>query len=133
MKPNFKIQIKKEKHLGQYAHIEAFPCHWIPASDLAGAERYGVTPIPTPPRPNNSLYSQDPNFILFYTKPLLNFKPIKRKVVDRSPQSAIMASATAPKPSVPYRQIRADFDNETMTVYQAYSASIATKAVHNRN
>lgn len=40
-----------------------------------------------------------------------------------------MASATAPKLTVPYRQIRAVFDDETITVYQAYSASIATRAV----
>jgi len=40
-----------------------------------------------------------------------------------------MASSTAPRPTVPYRQIRAVFDDETITVYQAYSASIAVAAV----
>jgi hypothetical protein len=32
-------------------------------------------------------------------------------------------------PAVPYRQIRASFDEHTITVYQAYSASIAKAAV----
>ena len=40
-----------------------------------------------------------------------------------------MAISTAPRPTVPYRQIRAVFDDETITVYQAYSASIAVAAV----
>jgi hypothetical protein len=42
-----------------------------------------------------------------------------------------MASASTPtaKPTTPYRQIRASYDDTTITVYQAYSASIATAAV----
>lgn len=31
--------------------------------------------------------------------------------------------------AVPYRQIRASYDDETITVYQAYSSSIAIPAV----
>lgn len=31
--------------------------------------------------------------------------------------------------AIPYRQIRAKYDNETITVYQAYSAAIAIPAV----
>jgi hypothetical protein len=33
------------------------------------------------------------------------------------------------KPKVPYREIRAQYDDDTITVYQAYSASIAKAAV----
>ncbi|KAL8819828.1 MAG: hypothetical protein Q9223_001834 [Gallowayella weberi] len=33
------------------------------------------------------------------------------------------------KPNVPYRQIRASYDDHTITVYQAYSAAIALPAV----
>jgi hypothetical protein len=33
------------------------------------------------------------------------------------------------KSAIPYRQIRAVYDEETITVYQAYSDSIATAAV----
>ncbi|KFY46425.1 hypothetical protein V495_02454 [Pseudogymnoascus sp. VKM F-4514 (FW-929)] len=33
------------------------------------------------------------------------------------------------KPKVPYREIRAQYDEDTITVYQAYSASIAKAAV----
>ena len=32
-------------------------------------------------------------------------------------------------PEIPYRQIRALYDEETITVYQAYSATIAEAAV----
>jgi hypothetical protein len=66
---------------------------------------------------------------LLYTKPLFTAKHITQKLVDGSPQSAIMTSTTTRKPSVPYRQIRAVFDDGTITVYQAYSASIAVAAV----
>lgn len=34
-----------------------------------------------------------------------------------------------PSSEVPYRQIRAVYDDETITVYQAYSPAIATAAV----
>jgi Domain of unknown function (DUF4291) len=40
-----------------------------------------------------------------------------------------MANTTQPKPGIPYRQIRALYDDETITVYQAYSSSIAIAAV----
>ncbi|KAK6208393.1 hypothetical protein LQW54_006874 [Pestalotiopsis sp. IQ-011] len=36
---------------------------------------------------------------------------------------------TKPPPAHPYRQIRASYDDETITVYQAYSAAIASEAV----
>jgi hypothetical protein len=37
--------------------------------------------------------------------------------------------STSKDVQVPYRQIRATYDSETITVYQAYSATIATAAV----
>jgi hypothetical protein len=37
--------------------------------------------------------------------------------------------STSKDAQVPYRQIRATYDSETITVYQAYSATIATAAV----
>jgi len=37
--------------------------------------------------------------------------------------------STIPKPITPYRQIRADYDAETIIVYQAYSSAIASAAV----
>lgn len=40
-----------------------------------------------------------------------------------------MATVTEPKAAIPYRQIRALYDDETITVYQAYSTSIALAAV----
>jgi hypothetical protein len=45
-------------------------------------------------------------------------------MTDTSPES--ITKATAP---VPYRQIRASYDDETITVYQAYNRSIASAAV----
>jgi hypothetical protein len=39
------------------------------------------------------------------------------------------ALPAAPTPQVPYRQIRALYDDETITIYQAYQASIAIPAV----
>lgn len=36
---------------------------------------------------------------------------------------------TKPTPAHPYRQIRASYDDDTITVYQAYSAAIASEAV----
>jgi hypothetical protein len=39
---------------------------------------------------------------------------------------------TSESPNVPYRQIRALFDDKTITVYQAYSASIAIPAVRDQ-
>ncbi|KAI0141489.1 hypothetical protein BJ166DRAFT_541668 [Pestalotiopsis sp. NC0098] len=36
---------------------------------------------------------------------------------------------TKTPPAHPYRQIRASYDDETITVYQAYSAAIASEAV----
>ncbi|KAI4232530.1 MAG: hypothetical protein LQ349_004954 [Xanthoria aureola] len=38
-------------------------------------------------------------------------------------------SPQAPTPSIPYRQIRAAYDSDTIVVYQAYSSSIALPAV----
>jgi hypothetical protein len=38
--------------------------------------------------------------------------------------------ATAEISNVPYRQIRALYDDQTITVYQAYSVSIAVSAVN---
>ncbi|KAE9371741.1 hypothetical protein N431DRAFT_441709 [Stipitochalara longipes BDJ] len=43
-----------------------------------------------------------------------------------------MTTAKDPKPTIPYRQIRALYDNETITVYQAYSPSIALAAVEHQ-
>jgi len=46
-----------------------------------------------------------------------------------------IASQTAkpvPKVSPPFRQIRAHYDEQTITVYQAYSAEIATTAVQHQ-
>ncbi|KAG0652847.1 hypothetical protein D0Z07_0602 [Hyphodiscus hymeniophilus] len=40
-----------------------------------------------------------------------------------------MAMSSDPQSSVPYRQIRALYDEKTITLYQAYSASIADAAV----
>ena len=40
-----------------------------------------------------------------------------------------MPETSAPKPTVPYRQIRANYDSNTIIVYQAYSNSIASAAV----
>lgn len=34
-----------------------------------------------------------------------------------------------PRSTIPYRQIRAEYDDESITVYQAYSAAIAIPAV----
>jgi hypothetical protein len=46
------------------------------------------------------------------------------------PQSPLGSTIPAtPTPQVPYRQIRALYDDETITVYQAYQASIAIPAV----
>lgn len=36
-------------------------------------------------------------------------------------------------PNTPYRQIRALYDDETITVYQAYSAAIAIPAVRDQS
>ncbi|KAL8733125.1 MAG: hypothetical protein Q9166_002317 [cf. Caloplaca sp. 2 TL-2023] len=38
-------------------------------------------------------------------------------------------SSSKAQPSTPYRQIRANYDSKTITVYQAYSAAIAIPAV----
>jgi hypothetical protein len=43
-----------------------------------------------------------------------------------------MVVSPEPKASIPYRQIRAIYDDETITVYQAYSPSIATTAVEHQ-
>jgi hypothetical protein len=40
-----------------------------------------------------------------------------------------MAAILPPDSAVPYRQIRAHYDDETITVYQAYNRDIATAAV----
>ncbi|KAH9231708.1 hypothetical protein K456DRAFT_1751505 [Colletotrichum gloeosporioides 23] len=39
------------------------------------------------------------------------------------------AGHSGPRTHAPYRQIRAHYDDETITVYQAYSSSIATAAI----
>ncbi|KAF7507929.1 hypothetical protein GJ744_009963 [Endocarpon pusillum] len=44
--------------------------------------------------------------------------------------SSLSSTLTPPETSIPYRQIRALYDDETITVYQAYSAAIATPAVN---
>ncbi|KAI4224801.1 MAG: hypothetical protein L6R36_004402 [Xanthoria steineri] len=38
-------------------------------------------------------------------------------------------SPQAPNPSIPYRQIRAAYDSDTIVLYQAYSSTIALPAV----
>lgn len=38
-------------------------------------------------------------------------------------------SPQAPSPSIPYRQIRAAYDSNTIVFYQAYSSTIALPAV----
>lgn len=50
----------------------------------------------------------------------------------KSNKSTIMAASSEPKPSIPYRQIRALYDDETITVYQAYCPSIALAAVEHQ-
>jgi len=40
-----------------------------------------------------------------------------------------MSAIASPTSAVPYRQIRAHYDDETITVYQAYNRGIATAAV----
>jgi len=40
-----------------------------------------------------------------------------------------MATSKEQKLTIPYRQIRALYDDETITVYQAYSPSIALAAI----
>ncbi|KAF2176622.1 hypothetical protein K469DRAFT_722120 [Zopfia rhizophila CBS 207.26] len=46
-----------------------------------------------------------------------------------TPTLEIPKKSSTPSTSTPYRQIRAHYDDETITVYQAYSASIAVPAV----
>lgn len=46
--------------------------------------------------------------------------------IDSNQQKPLQANG---KPVTPYRQIRAVYDDETITVYQAYSDAIATAAV----
>ncbi|KAG5643309.1 hypothetical protein DXG03_001193 [Asterophora parasitica] len=41
----------------------------------------------------------------------------------------VLSESTSTGPQIPYRQIRALFDDDTITVYQAYSAEIASAAV----
>lgn len=54
---------------------------------------------------------------------------------NQNPKPQIMATTTSTKTEpvaktpIPYRQIRALYDDETITVYQAYSAPIALAAV----
>lgn len=50
----------------------------------------------------------------------------------KSKKSTIMAASSELKPSIPYRQIRALYDDETITVYQAYCSSIALAAVEHQ-
>ena len=44
--------------------------------------------------------------------------------------SSLSPPLALPETSVPYRQIRAIYDDETITLYQAYSAAIAVPAVY---
>lgn len=50
-----------------------------------------------------------------------------------SPPASGSAAAPSPKPTTPHRQIRALYNNDTITVYQAYHASIALPAVQSQN
>ncbi|KAF2795942.1 hypothetical protein K505DRAFT_323722 [Melanomma pulvis-pyrius CBS 109.77] len=43
-----------------------------------------------------------------------------------------MPSSTISKPTTPFRQIRAHYDTQTITVYQAYSSEIASAAVEHQ-
>lgn len=47
----------------------------------------------------------------------------------RKSQSRILKDTARSLSGVPYKQIRALYDEDTITVYQAYSASIAIPAV----
>lgn len=44
-------------------------------------------------------------------------------------QGRVLKDTALPHTGVPYKQIRALYDEDTITVYQAYSASIAIPAV----
>jgi hypothetical protein len=54
--------------------------------------------------------------------------------LSNSKKSQTMATSPehSPKHTIPYRQIRALYDEETITVYQAYSSSIALAAVEHQ-
>ena len=52
--------------------------------------------------------------------------------VSSVPSKTDAATILQHVPSVPYRQIRAFYDDKTITVYQAYSAAIAVPAVRDQ-
>ncbi len=60
----------------------------------------------------------------------MQFNPVFRSVERTTIRPTFSMTATlSPDSAIPYRQIRAHYDDETITVYQAYNRGIASAAV----
>lgn len=59
----------------------------------------------------------------------ININRMFPKMANLTPDQSNMATGFQPKPSLPHYQIRAHYDAETITVYQAYNSDIAFAAI----